>query len=116
QPTVLGHTARRLDPPCPVCSCTEPSCTVPSDVTFFSGSLCGEASAEAGTSFAPPPGWDGACVPLGSVEQERIRSIAVGSISEPCTPVVVDEPPVPDEASQKEVAIACRTYSPSGFC
>lgn len=106
-PKFLGRMVSRLEPACSRCTCTMPSCALPSDVTVFSGIMCGEEPAEARTSFAPPPGWDGACVSPGLVAPEQLGSFSIGPTrEEPCVPVV-EAPPVPRDFIVNEVAIAC---------
>ncbi|XXX73173.1 hypothetical protein WMF30_36545 [Sorangium sp. So ce134] len=104
------------DAMCPTCACTPPSCALPSEVTASSLYMCGEGPEETRTPFAPPPGWDGACVSPGWVGPEQLGSLAIGPTRHlPCTPVV-EEAPVPRNAFTVEVAVACEGRRVDDLC
>ncbi|WP_437605729.1 hypothetical protein WMF20_32215 [Sorangium sp. So ce834] len=101
---------------CPTCACSSPSCALPSDVSASSLYMCGEGPEETWTSFAPPEGWDGACVSPGWVGPDQLGSLAIGPTREvPCAPVV-EEAPVPRDALAVEVAVACRSRLVHDLC
>ncbi|MGK4003332.1 hypothetical protein WMF31_11955 [Sorangium sp. So ce1036] len=110
-----GRTPSRNDHDCPTCACTPPSCALPSEVTATS-LACGEVPEETRTPFAPPPGWDGACISPGRVEPEQLGSFAIGPTRvQPCMPVT-EEAPVPRDALTVEVAVACRGDRVPNLC
>lgn len=101
---------------CPVCACSSPSCALPSDVTASSLYMCGEGPEETRTPFAPPAGWDGACVSPGWVGPVQRGSLAIGPThKQPCAPVI-EEAPVPRDAPAVEVAVACRSRLVHDLC
>lgn len=116
EPKFLGRTAPRIDPACPKCKCTEPSCVLPAEVTVYSGFMCAEGAGETRTSFALHPGWDGACVSPGSVASGQIGSLSIGPVREvPCVPIV-EEQPVPRDFVVDDVAISCEGRVRNKLC
>ncbi|WP_437477718.1 hypothetical protein WME75_28840 [Sorangium sp. So ce1014] len=101
---------------CPACACTPPSCALPSEVTASSLFMCGEGPEETRTPFAPPPGWDGACVSPGWVGPDQLGSLAIGPTrAQPCAPVV-EEAPVPRDAPVVAAAVACTSRLVADLC
>jgi hypothetical protein len=85
-------------PACGSCSCTEPKCQLPLQITALSSS-CADPTATQ-SPFAAPEDWNGDCVATSPIPHELVRSIAFAATDEqPCSPVTA--PPTKTDAAPR---------------
>ncbi|WP_437924106.1 hypothetical protein WMF37_34390 [Sorangium sp. So ce291] len=103
------------DEPCPTCSCSVPSCSMPEIVAAHSHASCENTPAATLRPFNPPRVWNGECTSPGTVPADEFSAIWIAPGPDGwCTPSTVGEPSPPK--SPAKIAVACSGLVMTTWC